>query len=82
MIFWDLTGTNTGTAAVFFSLATGTAVPGHVRPTGTDSGSRHKPAKFRKSLRLSSTFHILGRQYMESTTKKLIINTSPFYCKF
>ena len=59
-----------------------TAVPGHVRPTGTDYRPRQFPSKFRNSLRLSSTFHILGRHYMESTTKNLIINTTPFYCKF
>ena len=55
----------------------GTAVPGHVRPNGTDSGPRQFPSKFRNSLRLISTFHILERQYMESTSTNLIINTSP-----
>ena len=46
----------------------GTAVPGHVRPTGTDS-LRHVPTKFRNNLRLISTFHILSSQYVKSTNK-------------
>ena len=60
---------STGAPAV--PVGTSTTVPGHVRPTGTDCSLRHDPSKFRNSLRLTSTFHILGRHYMESTTKHL-----------
>ena len=48
-----------------------TAVPGHVRPTGTIYRPGQFPTKFIKTLRLSSTSHILEVQYMKSTTKNL-----------
>ena len=70
--------------AVCFAQAhrsTRTAVAGHIHSDVPSACLSQFTAKFRNSLRLTSTFHILGRQYIESTTKNLIINTSPFYSK-